>query len=55
MEKKEKRAFNTFEEAFQAYKIAKEEYIKEVANKWKGRITEQTYIALYNWKIEITD
>lgn len=42
-------------EAFQAYKIAKEEYIKEVANRWKDQITEQTYQALINYKVEITD
>ena len=47
--------FKTPEEAFQAYKIAKEVYIKEVADKWKGQITEQTYKALINYNIEITD
>ena len=48
-------AYNTSEEAFQAYKIAKEEYIKEVADKWKGKITEQVYQAMYNYQVEITD
>jgi hypothetical protein len=47
--------FNTPEEAFQAYKTAKEKYIKEVADKWRGKITEQTYEVLINYKIEITD
>ena len=47
--------FDTPEEAFQAYKIAKESYIKEVADKWRGQITEQTYEAMYNYKVEITD
>jgi len=47
--------FNTPEEAFQAYKIAKEAHIKEVADKWKGKITEPTYQALYTYKVEITD
>ena len=47
--------YNTIEEAFQAYKIAKEEYIKEVADKWKDQITEPTYQALYNYTVEITD
>ncbi|HSE99915.1 MAG TPA: hypothetical protein VLA48_03380 [Nitrososphaeraceae archaeon] len=47
--------FNTPEEAFQAYKTAKEEYIKEVADKWRKQITEQTYQALINYKVEITD
>ena len=47
--------FNTIEEAFQAYKTAKEAYIKEVADKWRHLITEQTYQALINYNIEITD
>ena len=47
--------FNTEIEAFQAYKVAKEEYIKEVAEKWRGKITEETYQALINYIIEITD
>lgn len=47
--------FATIEEAFQAYKIAKENYIKEVADKWKEQITEQTYQAMYNYQVEITD
>ena len=47
--------FDTIEEAFNAYKIAKEAYIKEVANKWKDQITEECYEAMYNYKVEITD
>ncbi len=47
--------FDTIEEAFQAYKTAKENQIKCVANEWKDRITEPTYQALYNYKVEITD
>ena len=47
--------FSTPEEAFQAYKIAKESYIKEVADKWKDLISEQVYEAMYNYKVEITD
>ena len=48
-------AFNTIEEAFQAYKTAKEVLIKKVADKWKGKITEQVYEAMYNYQVEITD
>lgn len=48
-------SFDTPEEAFQAYKIEKEKYIKEVADKWKGKIDDRVYEALYNYKIEITD
>jgi hypothetical protein len=47
--------FNTIEEAFQAYKIAKEQYIKELAEKYKEEITKQTYEALINYQVEITD
>lgn len=37
------------------YKTAEENYIKEVADKWRGQITEEVYKALINYKIEITD
>ena len=47
--------FNTKEEAFQVYKKAKEDYIKKVAKKWKHLITPQTYQALINYEVEITD
>lgn len=47
--------FNTEIEAFQAYKTAKEAYIKEVADKWKGLISDRVYKALYNYEVEITD
>lgn len=47
--------FDTIEEAFEAYKIAKEEWIKEVAEKWKPQLALQTYEALINYKVEITD
>jgi len=47
--------FNTPEEAFQVYKTAKEQYIKEVADKWKDQITKQIYNALINYKVEIDD
>lgn len=48
-------SFNTPEEAFQAYKIAKELWIKEVAEEWRGKISEQVYQAMYKWVLEITD
>jgi len=47
--------FEISEEAFEAYKIAKEVYIKELADKWRGQITEQTYQALINYKVKIND
>lgn len=50
-----KHVYNTIEEAFQVYKEAKEDKIKKVANKWRGKITEKCYNALMNYKVEITD
>ena len=47
--------FKTEIEAFNAYKTAKEIYIKELANKWEGKIDERAYNALMNYTVEITD
>lgn len=33
------------------YKKAREKYIKELADKWKYKITEQVYSAMYSWQI----
>ena len=48
-------SFNTEVEAFNAYKKAKESFVKELANKWKGQIDERAYNALMNYQVEITD
>ena len=48
-------SFDTPKEAFQAYKVAKEAYIKEVADKWKDQLEPRVYEAMYNYKVEITD
>lgn len=49
--------FNTPEEAFQAYKIAKERYFKELAEKYfqEGKITRKVYDALMKYEVDITD
>ena len=47
--------FNTELEAFNAYKVAKEYFVKEQANKWKGKIDDRAYNALMNYQVEITD
>ena len=47
--------FNTELEAFNAYKEAKESYLKDLANKWKDRIDPRAYNALMNYTVEITD
>ena len=45
----------TAEEAFCAYKKAKEKYIQEITNKWKDQIDVRVYEALMNYEVEIND
>ena len=47
--------FKTEIEAFKAYKKAKEAFIKEQANKWKGEIDGRAYEALMNYTVDIDD
>ena len=47
--------FKTEIEAFKAYKIAKESFIKEQAEKWKSEIDPIAYEALMNYTVNITD
>ena len=47
--------FKTEIEAFNAYKTAKEAFVKEQANKWKSQIDERAYEALMSYEVEITD
>ena len=53
--KKHLGTFNTVEEAFAAYKKAKETCIKEYADKYKDSLPSKVYNALYNYVVEITD
>ena len=48
-------SFNTEIEAFKAYKVAKEYFIKEQANKFKSQIDERAYLALINYEVNIDD
>ena len=48
-------SFNTEIEAFNAYKTAKEAFVKEQANEWKGKIDERAYEALMNYEVNIDD
>ena len=48
-------SFNTELEAFNAYKVAKESFVKEQAEKWKDNIDERAYNALMDYEVEITD
>ena len=47
--------FTTEIEAFNAYKQAKESFIKEQAEKWESQIDPRAYNALMNYTVEITD
>ena len=47
--------FKTEIEAFNAYKTAKESFVKEQANNWKSQIDIRAYNALMNYTVEITD
>ena len=47
--------FNTEIEAFNAYKQAKESFVKEQAEKWKDKIDERAYNALMNYEVNIDD
>ena len=47
--------FNTEIEAFNAYKHAKEYFVKEQANKWKSQIDERAYEALMKYEVNIDD
>lgn len=47
--------FDTPEEAAIAYKEIKENYIKEMADEYKGKIPQKLYEAMYRYEVEITD
>ena len=48
-------SFNTEIEAFNAYKHAKENHLKELANKWKDKIDHRAYNALMNYEVTVND
>ena len=47
--------FNTELEAYNAYKTAKESFVKEQADKWKDQIDPRAYNALINYEVHIDD
>lgn len=47
--------FSSPESAFAAYKVAKESFIKQQANKFKEGISAALYSALLDYQVEITD
>lgn len=48
-------SFKTPEEAFLAYKKAKESHIKDVTKKWKSEISAEVYESLLKWEVSIDD
>ena len=48
-------SYDTPNEAFLAYKIAKEQYIKQIAEKYKSQIPYELYQAMMNYEVEIDD
>jgi hypothetical protein len=47
--------FNSVDDAFNTYKEHKENLIKQIANDYKLNIPEKLYIAMMNYRVEITD
>ena len=47
--------FKTELEAFNAYKTAKESFVKEQAEKWKDKIDDRAYEALMDYEVSIDD
>lgn len=47
--------FDTVEAAFARYKVYKEDFIKDIAEQYRGQLPDKVYWAMMNWKIEITD
>ena len=47
--------FNTADEAFEVYRKAKEDYIKEVADEYKDKIPVKLYEAMYSYEVSIND
>lgn len=42
-------------EVFNAYKLAKEDYIKEVTKQYEGLVCDSVYNSLMNWVVEFDD
>ena len=47
--------FTTADEAFQAYKLAKEAHIKVVAQKWQHQLDERVFQALMAYEVVVDD
>lgn len=47
--------YATSQDAFNAYKLAKEEFMKQQATKWRDQIDPRAYEALMNYEVDIND
>lgn len=47
--------FTTQQEAFQAYKVFKEEYIKQIAEQYKEQLSTKVYKALIDYEVDEND
>ncbi len=47
--------FDNVESAFARYKEYKEDFIKNMAKRYKNKIPYKVYEAMMNWVVEITD
>lgn len=47
--------FKSVQEAFTAYKVFKEQFIKEVANEYKDQLDHRVYNALMKYEVNIND
>lgn len=45
--------FDTELEAYNVYKKAKEQYVKDSANHWRDDIADEVYHALMNWELDL--
>ena len=54
-EKRIRKYFKDVNSAFAFYKVAKEEYIKKIANEWKDQLEPRVYEAMCNYQVEIDD
>lgn len=48
-------SYDTPEEAFQAYKHFKENYVKQIADEYKDLIPEKLYNAMYEYEVKVED
>lgn len=47
--------YDTVEEAFNEFKLHKEQVIKQIADRYRDKIPKRLYDAMYGYKVEITD